>query len=214
MTRPVPTNIILEMNKRGYKDVDILRYLKQKGYTPTEMSDGFNQAKVKLELDRNQAAQEQENESEPVISHFPKAPPVVQRPVSSDSSIQILQVKMRSLEEKQKQQLAYLENLRNQIIKKIQEDSSRMKEVSAQVSALQQTFSKVLQPLASNVKAKSGMLKLSESRDDESDSDEDKVVVIKETTKSVEKSKSRPRSKSGSSKKKKEKSSLDDQFGK
>jgi hypothetical protein len=213
MTRPVPTNIILEMNKRGYKDVDILRYLKQKGYTPTEMSDGFNQAKVKLELDRNQAAQEQENESEPVISHFPKAPPVVQRPVSSDSSIQILQVKMRSLEEKQKQQLAYLENLRDQIIKKIQEDSSRMKEVSAQVSALQQAFSKVLQPLASNVKAKSGMLKLNESREENmSDSDEDKVVVIKETTKTVEKSK--PKSKSSTSKKKKEKSSLDDQFGK
>jgi hypothetical protein len=223
MVRPVPTNIILEMNKRGYKDMDILRYLKGKGYTPTEMSDAFNQAKVKLEIDRNQAAQESEEslegEIEPAISHFPKIPVVQkQNPSGQDSgnsNFQIIQIKLRSLEEKQKQQLAYMENLRDQVIKKIQEDSSRMKEISAQVSALQHTFSKILEPLASNVKAKSGMLNLSESgreERDEPDSDEEKVVVIKETTKTVEKSKSRPKSKSTTSKKKKEKSSLDDQF--
>jgi len=213
MTRPVPTNIILEMNKRGYKDVDIIRYLKQKGYTPTEMSDAFNQAKVKLELERNQAAQENQEADEPKIEHFPKIP-MIQKPASQDSNLQIIQIKMRSLEERQKKQLAYLENLRDQVIKKIQEDSSRMKEISAQVSALQQSFSKILQPLASNIKIKAGMLDLDKSSS--LDEDEDKVVVIKETkteTKTV-KPKSRSKTKSSTSKKKKEKSSLDDQFGK
>ena len=213
MTRPVPTNIILEMNKRGYKDVDIIRYLKQKGYTPTEMSDAFNQAKVKLELERNQAAQESQEADEPRIEHFPKIP-MIQKSASQDSNIQIIQVKMRSLEERQKKQLAYLENLRDQVIKKIQEDSSRMKDISAQVSALQQSFSKILQPLASNIKIKAGMLDLDKSSS--LDEDEDKVVVIKETkteTKTV-KPKARSKTKSSTSKKKKEKSSLDDQFGK
>jgi len=219
-TRPVPTNIILEMNKRGYKDVDIIRYLKGKGYTPTEMSDAFNQAKVKLELERNQAAQESPEELEgeigPAISHFPKIPMVQKQAtatVMQDSNLQIIQIKLRNLEEKQKQQIVYMESLRDQIVKKVHEDSSRMKEISAQVTALQHTFSKVLQPLASNIKAKSGMLNIDEKNDRDSDSDEDHVVVIKETTKTVEKTKPRTtKTTSKISSKKKDKSSLDDQF--
>ncbi len=210
-TRPVPTNIVLEMNKRGYKDVDIIRYLKEKGYTPTEMSDAFHQAKVKLELDRNQAVQEA-SEEEPVLSRSAPKIPMIQRPSSdSDSNLQILQIKLRNLEEKQKQQVAYMESLRDQVIKKIQEDSSRMKDIAANVAALQKSFSKVLEPLASNIKVKAGMLDLNKTSESEDsyEPDEDKVVVIKETTRTVQKTK--PKSKS-STKKKKEKPSLDDQF--
>ena len=209
-TRPVPTNIILEMNKRGYKDVDIIRYLKEKGYTPTEMSDGFHQAKVKLELDRNQAAQEAQEAETRVPAHSAPKIPMVERS-TSDSNLQIFQIKLRSLEEKQKQQIAYMEQLRNQVIKKIQEDSSRMKDIAAEVAALHKSFSKILEPLASNVKAKSGMLDLNKTNEDSyssDDSDEDRVVVIKETTKTVEKTKPKSKKKG----KKKDKPSLDDQF--
>lgn len=208
MSRPVPTNIIIEMNKRGYKDVDILRYLKQKGYTPVEITDAFNQAKVKLELSRQGNISEEESiQTGQEEQESPAVPETRPRSEVDSSQIQIFSIKIKAIEDRQKQQVRYLETLRDQIIAKMQESNSRIKEISAQVSALQQAFSKVLAPLASNVKAKAGMLdinKVSNKNEEKFNEPEEKVVVIKETTKTIEKSKS----------KKKKKPGLEDQFKK
>jgi uncharacterized coiled-coil protein SlyX len=159
MQRPVPTRIVIEMNRRGYKDVDILRFLKQKGYSPVEIGDAFNQAKVKLELSKlANPFPEESIPTEP--EQIQKPEPIQLMRQTSDASIQNLSIRLKNLELKQKQQANYFEDLNNQISKNFQENTSRIKELSSQIYALQQSFSKVLEPLAHNVKLVSGALDL------------------------------------------------------
>lgn len=50
MAKKVPVNEVLKLSKQGYTDADIIRYLREEGYKPTEINDAMNQAKIKLEL--------------------------------------------------------------------------------------------------------------------------------------------------------------------
>ncbi|MCX6742407.1 MAG: hypothetical protein NTX24_04540 [Candidatus Pacearchaeota archaeon] len=173
--KPIPTNIVIEMNKRGYNDVDIIRYLKQQGFTPIEMNDAFNAAKIKMELSRAQTDQEatpvpqaQQNpqgygqsqaqyaESAPQYAEETEAEP------AGDYSEEIkhLQVRIKEIENKTRNLGVYLENLQKRLAAKFQENSTTMNSLSSQVNALQQSFSKILEPLVHGVKIKTGMLDL------------------------------------------------------
>ena len=46
-TSYVPIKEILELARQGYNDSTIIRMLKEKGYTPRQINDTFNQAKLK-----------------------------------------------------------------------------------------------------------------------------------------------------------------------
>ncbi len=48
--KKISVNDILKLSKQGYTDADIIRYLREEGYTPTEINDAMNQAKIKMEL--------------------------------------------------------------------------------------------------------------------------------------------------------------------
>jgi len=48
----VPVDKILKLAKQGYTDAQIIKQLRQQGYSPRQINDAFNQAKVKLELNK------------------------------------------------------------------------------------------------------------------------------------------------------------------
>lgn len=50
MAKRVPVKEVLKLSKGGYSDADIIRYLRGQGYSPTQINDAMNQAKIKLEL--------------------------------------------------------------------------------------------------------------------------------------------------------------------
>lgn len=50
MPKKVPVNETIELIKQGYSDEDIISHLRDSGYTPQEINDAINQAKIKLEL--------------------------------------------------------------------------------------------------------------------------------------------------------------------
>jgi uncharacterized membrane-anchored protein YhcB (DUF1043 family) len=196
--RPIPTEIVIEMVKRGYNNVDIIRYLRQNNYTPVEINDAFNQAKIKLELSRTGESEiEQESPvlesgQEQIQQQDIPAPPVSQDILSK---VRELSSRLDATEQKIATIASYLENLQKRLGTKFQESSTAMSTLSSQVSALQQSFSKVLEPLVHNVKAKSGMLNIDEGEEsaektEEPEDDVEKVTVIKE--KKITKKRSKP----------------------
>jgi len=54
----IPVNDIIKLANQGYTDSQIIKQLKQEGYTPKQINDGFNQAKVKLELNKSTDSQD------------------------------------------------------------------------------------------------------------------------------------------------------------
>ncbi|UZE93789.1 MAG: hypothetical protein IB618_03410 [Candidatus Pacearchaeota archaeon] len=50
MPKKTPVNEVLRLIKQGYTDADIIRYLREQDYSPTEINDAMNQAKIKIEL--------------------------------------------------------------------------------------------------------------------------------------------------------------------
>jgi hypothetical protein len=159
MGKPVPTNVIVEMNRRGFSDFDIIRYLRGKGYTPVEINDAMNHAKVKMELTRSAA---DEQEEKPSIREIE----VEEEPKKFITEVQLkelliaLNSKLKVIEERNKFQENAIQEIKEQLPKIIQQQVSSIKTLNADVQALQQTFSKILEPLAHNVKVMSGVLDL------------------------------------------------------
>ena len=54
---PAPTNLILEFQKSGMNNAEIIRRLKEQGYTDKDINDGFNQAKVKQSIRSDEFSQ-------------------------------------------------------------------------------------------------------------------------------------------------------------
>jgi hypothetical protein len=214
--KPIPTDIVIEMNKRGYNDVDIIRYLKQQGFTPVEMNDAFNAAKIKMELSRAQTDQEAAPASVQQAQYAEPTPQYSEETGATDDhsdDIKHLQVRIREIENKTRNLGIYLENLQKRLAAKFQENSTTMNSISSQVSALQKSFSKILEPLAHGVKIKTGMLDLNkkdESYDEErEESPEEEIKVITETkTETKTKGPQKPK------KERKEKPGLEDHFKK
>ena len=158
MGRPVPTGVIIEMSRRGFSDFDIIRYLRGKGYTPVEINDAMNHAKVKMELTRSAA---DEN-----IIERPSVKEEVEEQIKKESIVEAqlkdlitsLNSKLKIIEERNKFQEKALDEIKEQIPRIIQQQSSSIRALNADVQSLQQTFSKILEPLAHNVKVMSGML--------------------------------------------------------
>jgi hypothetical protein len=180
MGRPVPTNVIVEMNRRGFSDFDIVRYLRGKGYTPVEINDAMNHAKVKMELSKTSI------EEEPEMRLIKEE---VQEEVKKESIteeqfkefVQILNSKLKVIEERNKMQEKALEEIKEQIPKIIHQQTSSVKNLNADVQALQQTFSKILEPLAHNVKVMSGILDMpKEEKSTENIEKEIKKVEVQE----------------------------------
>lgn len=175
MSRSIPTNIVIEMNRRGFPYFDIIRYLKGKGYTPVEIGDAFNQARIKLELAKN-ASEEFEEKADGVSEEkHPNYLGKIDEEINKKKPetitaladfqikqfIELINSKIKGIEEKNKKQEQALEVIKEEIPRIIQQQSSSIKMLNAEVQALQQTFSKVLEPLAHNIKLISGVLDLS-----------------------------------------------------
>ncbi len=162
MSRPIPTNVIIEMSKRGFSDFDIIRYLRGKGYTPVEINDAFNHAKVKMELAKNARDYEEETKEKSIhesrIEDQEKSEKSALTELQFKQFISIVSSKLKNIEEKNKLQEKAIDEIREQIPRIMHQQISSVKTLNADVQALQQTFSKILEPLAHNVKVMSGML--------------------------------------------------------
>ncbi|UCD21158.1 MAG: hypothetical protein JSW08_01265 [archaeon] len=53
-----PVDKVIKLAQNGYTDAKIIKYLKHQGYTPKQINDAFNQAKVKLEMNKSNEAPE------------------------------------------------------------------------------------------------------------------------------------------------------------
>jgi len=59
----IPVDKVIELARQGYTDSQIIKKLKQDGFSPKQINDAFNQAKIKLELNKTVAAPEPEMQS-------------------------------------------------------------------------------------------------------------------------------------------------------
>lgn len=167
MARPIPTGIVIEMEKRGFSNFDIVRYLRGKGYTPVEINDAMNHAKVKMELTKNAQdyEEEQENERQELKKQEKeedeqekeKEKQAEKSSINKEMFEEIL-LRLKHLEEKNKIQQSMLEDVKDQLPKVIFQQQSSIRKLNAEVQALHLTFSKILEPLAHNVKTISGAL--------------------------------------------------------
>lgn len=205
--RPIPTDIVIEMNKRGYNDIDIIKYLKQRGYTPVEMNDAFNAAKIKMELSRTPVEEQVAQDVQPpAYAQQEQYEEPVEESGDYSEEIRHLQVRIKEIENKTRNLGVYLENLQKRLAAKFQENSTIMNNLSGQVNALQQSFSKILEPLAHGVKVKTGMLDLRKKEESEtSEESGEEVQVITET---------KEETKTTKRKEKKDKPGLEDTFKK
>ena len=48
--KKISVDELINLSKQGYTDADIIRYLREEGYSPNEINDAMNQAKIKMEL--------------------------------------------------------------------------------------------------------------------------------------------------------------------
>lgn len=64
MKKRVPIGEILKLSREGYTDADIIKYLREEGYTPIQINDAINQAKIKLELARTAGIEPEEEYSD------------------------------------------------------------------------------------------------------------------------------------------------------
>ena len=64
MKKRVPVGEILKLSREGYTDADIIKYLREEGYTPIQINDAINQAKIKLELARTAGIEPEEEYSD------------------------------------------------------------------------------------------------------------------------------------------------------
>ncbi len=178
--RQIPTNIVIDMDKKGFLDVDILRYLKERGYTPVEISDAFNQAKIKLEMSKRTMERDEllgmdsadfSKETKPPreLADSQEEAPFNFRQTQILNTFQnqlarYLESQLKLMDKKIKIQEDHLQEIQNILSEKINAQSSAIKSMNAEVHALGQSFSKILEPLAHNVKVVSGMLDLKEEK--------------------------------------------------
>ncbi len=59
-----PVDRVIDMAQKGYTDVQIIKQLKQDGFSPRQINDAFNQAKVKLELNKSLEAPRPEQQTQ------------------------------------------------------------------------------------------------------------------------------------------------------
>jgi len=64
MKKRVPVGEILKLSREGYTDADIIKYLREEGYSPIQINDAINQAKIKLELARTAGIEPDEEYSD------------------------------------------------------------------------------------------------------------------------------------------------------
>ena len=64
MPRRVPVDVVLSMIKQGYTDADIIQYLREEHYSPRQINDAINQAKIKFELAKTAGMEAGESEGE------------------------------------------------------------------------------------------------------------------------------------------------------
>lgn len=55
---------VIKLARQGYTDAQIIKQLRQEGYSPREINDAFNQAKVKLELNKELEVPRPQGEAE------------------------------------------------------------------------------------------------------------------------------------------------------
>lgn len=221
MHRPIPTNIIVEMNKKGFSDVDIMRYLKEKGYTPVEVSDAFNQAKIKLELSKRSMERDElldegikvsedtekedmssENNPQQITSSQIQALNQLQSQLTRYADFRISKIEEKhNLHEKE------FADVIKEISGKIKEQSDAIKILNAEMHSLHQSFSKILEPLAHNVKTMSGMLDMkkeeekAEKVEKEIKKEEKTIKEEEKEIRNIEKKTKRPKTKPQSGKK-------------
>lgn len=77
MRRKIPINEVLDLTKQGYTDADIIQYLREEGYNPTQINDAMNQAKIRLELEKTAGMESDTGETEEVYGEEEMVPSIM-----------------------------------------------------------------------------------------------------------------------------------------
>lgn len=75
MTKKVPVDEVADLMKQGYTDADIIKYLEESGYSPKDINDAVNQARIKIELAETAGEEYQPEYSEEQVPEAPAPAP-------------------------------------------------------------------------------------------------------------------------------------------
>ncbi|MCL6500586.1 MAG: hypothetical protein K6T16_00945 [Candidatus Pacearchaeota archaeon] len=64
MAKEMPVREVINLSKQGYNDADIIRHLREQGYSPTQINDAMNQARIKMELEKTAGIADSEEATE------------------------------------------------------------------------------------------------------------------------------------------------------
>ena len=210
-TTYVPIREILQLARQGYSDSSIIKRLKEEGYTPRQINDAFNQAKIKAAADTEEERMEpsimttgeeevmaptpapsqgyeytgyetETGESEPAPLeeyNYPQAtqfPTYESRPSTEvieelaeeiinekwrdfktragdfGNLSKVFEKRLKSLALRMKKQEDMIDKIQNSVLLRVRDYGTELKNIRAEVRALELAFSKILEPLVNNIR--------------------------------------------------------------
>jgi len=170
--RKIPVTLVMDLIDQGANSAQIVRELRERGYSPAEISDAINQAKVKSAISQDVPEPDGGEEvelpqpQEGTESFVELAEEIInekwanfKRKVGDIEDLKNnLDINLEKLDRRMKKVETSIKQLHSAASEKFREQETRIKDTNTEIKALKMTFSKVLEPLATNVKIKSGIL--------------------------------------------------------
>ncbi|MCS7134276.1 MAG: hypothetical protein NZ889_00230 [Candidatus Pacearchaeota archaeon] len=182
---------VIQLVKQGYSDAQIIKILREEGYTPKQINDAFNQAKIKLELNREieipkpeekETSQVEHEENETFYDFYPAVQSVgvsdVEEIVSEIledkwqefrkkttpffEAVERIESLLKNFERKLERNEEVIKKLADAAKQKFVEHTHEIKTLKAEVTALRETFDKIMKPLIVKIKKEAGMLTFEE----------------------------------------------------
>jgi hypothetical protein len=213
-TTYVPIREVLQLARQGYNDSSIIKKLKEEGYTPRQINDAFNQAKIKAAADTEEekmepsimtsgeeevmaptpapssgyeytgyetgAGGEMPAEQAPLEEYnYPQAtqfPTYESRPSTEvieelaeeiinekwrdfktragdfGALSKIFEKRLKSLALRMKKQEDMIDRIQSSVLLRVRDYGAELKNLRAEIRALELAFSKILEPLVNNIR--------------------------------------------------------------
>src|SRR3989339_595614 len=166
----IPVNDALAMLKKDFKKEEITRSLEARGYTLQQIADAMNQAEIKQGVQRNMPGQEEGYQDLDIpmptqaAVNYDEVQALVEQIVEekwkemmkSVGDISIFKARVSDDMEAVKQELLRtqkrLEDLQVAVLGKVKDYNESVLGIGNDMKALEQVFSKIMEPLVSNVK--------------------------------------------------------------
>lgn len=207
----VPIREVLDLARQGYNDSTIIKMLKEQGYSPGQINDAFNQAKIKAAAETGQEMEPsimttgeteapspspspsgyeysayetaeggEQSEQAPLEEYnYPQAtqfPTYESRPSTEvieeiaeeiinekwrdfktragdfGSMARVFEQRLKSLAIRMKKQEDMIDKIQNSVMLRVRDYGVELKNLRAEIRALELAFSKILEPLVNNIR--------------------------------------------------------------